>query len=554
MSSKKESKSIKKVKNEEKKVKKSNVSSIKKEDKNNQNKKKNLKKISVIILLVTLLCILSIYGIYSYTDYKIYKLAVNSKDNIFEYETKYSKIYLKSKTINYIKENELEANIIYENYTVTLNNKNINKVIDLSVSLKIQNEIKYEQIDEIKHIYINEFDFDALSIDISKYDFLENKDIVDIYLINKDNDLEYYETVNINKNTIDINYNEEAKSYIIIYIAPESYEIETTNFEVGEEVKLNISVIPENATDKTYKLEYDEEYFIIEEEMLNPIKEGNITLSILNEKNDIKTDVEIIINNYVKEINVSSSNITLYVGNTSSLTYELVPSNAENKNDIKIVSSDEKVVVYEDDKIKAVGIGTAKVTISTTSGTEISKVINVTVKEVVQTPTVSGIKYIDGILIVNKTYALPSTYAPGLSSALSSAFSTMKTAASKENLSLVITSGYRSYTLQDSIYNNYVKRDGQEEADTYSARPGHSEHQSGLGIDVANYTNEWDWLAKNAHKYGFIVRYPEGKEHITGYMYEPWHLRYLGVDVATKVYNSGLCLEEYLNITSVYAN
>ena len=95
---------------------------------------------------------------------------------------------------------------------------------------------------------------------------------------------------------------------------------------------------------------------------------------------------------------------------------------------------------------------------------------------------------------------------------------------------------------------------GQELTDTFSARPGHSEHQTGLAFDVGAIDDDfanWPsgiWLKENAHKYGFIIRYPKGKQHITGYKYEPWHIRYLGVDLATKVYNSGLTLEEYLGI------
>ena len=98
------------------------------------------------------------------------------------------------------------------------------------------------------------------------------------------------------------------------------------------------------------------------------------------------------------------------------------------------------------------------------------------------------------------------------------------------------------------------------EADRYSARPGHSEHQTGLAFDLNSLdqsfgqTKEGKWIAANSWKYGFILRYPQDKEAQTGYMYEPWHVRYLGKDVAKKVYDSGLCLEEYLNITSVYAN
>lgn len=121
-------------------------------------------------------------------------------------------------------------------------------------------------------------------------------------------------------------------------------------------------------------------------------------------------------------------------------------------------------------------------------------------------------------------------------------------------LNLKLVSGFRSYNTQANLYNNYVKINGQAKADTFSAKPGHSEHQTGLAFDVGStkgafaYTNESKWLSENCHLYGFIIRYPLGKTNITGYIYEPWHVRYLGVDTATKVKQSGLTLEEYLGV------
>ncbi len=168
--------------------------------------------------------------------------------------------------------------------------------------------------------------------------------------------------------------------------------------------------------------------------------------------------------------------------------------------------------------------------------------------------------YINGILIANKSYALPSDYNPGVDPNAQKAFSKMASEASKEGISLRIVSGFRSYSTQQSIYNNYVASDGKAEADRYSARPGHSEHQTGLAFDVNSLsqsfenTPEGKWLAANCHKYGFIIRYPKGKENVTGYMYEPWHIRYLGTGTAEDVFVSGLTLEEYLGISSVYAN
>lgn len=173
----------------------------------------------------------------------------------------------------------------------------------------------------------------------------------------------------------------------------------------------------------------------------------------------------------------------------------------------------------------------------------------------------NGITYVNGVLIVNKTYSIPSTYAPGgLTSDTAAAFSKMQQAAAKDGISLWNASGYRSYSYQGSLYNGYVARDGKAAADRYSARPGYSEHQTGLALDVngasSSFTGskEAKWLAQHCSEYGFIIRYPEGKESSTGYMYESWHIRYLGTDLAKKVTESGKSLEEYFGITSVYSN
>lgn len=173
---------------------------------------------------------------------------------------------------------------------------------------------------------------------------------------------------------------------------------------------------------------------------------------------------------------------------------------------------------------------------------------------------INGVTYIEGILIANKTYSLPSTYGNGLTKDTINAFNNLKADAQILGLTLINSSGYRSYNDQKYIYNNYVKRDGKENADTYSARPGHSEHQTGLAFDLNSIdmsfdnTPESNWVKDNCFKYGLIIRYPKGKEHITGYMYEPWHLRYVGIELATKLYNNGnwITLEEYFGIDSKY--
>ena len=135
------------------------------------------------------------------------------------------------------------------------------------------------------------------------------------------------------------------------------------------------------------------------------------------------------------------------------------------------------------------------------------------------------------------------------------AYEEMAKDASKNKLKLVILSSYRSYDYQVDLYNRYAKKDGKDKADTYSGRPGFSEHQTGLAIDIYNgktpytkfeSTKEFDWMQDNAYKYGFILRFPKGKELETGYQYESWHYRYVGNDIAKEIHNKDICFEEYM--------
>lgn len=129
-------------------------------------------------------------------------------------------------------------------------------------------------------------------------------------------------------------------------------------------------------------------------------------------------------------------------------------------------------------------------------------------------------------------------------------------AAKTDGITLESTTAYRSYSFQNTLYTNYVAKDGVKEADTYSARPGSSEHQLGLAVDLNDPNvsssrldeKDFKWVLENSYKYGFIVRYTEEGVPITGYMEEPWHIRYLGIDLATKVYESGLTYEEYYDL------
>lgn len=134
--------------------------------------------------------------------------------------------------------------------------------------------------------------------------------------------------------------------------------------------------------------------------------------------------------------------------------------------------------------------------------------------------------------------------------------------ASSQGIHFNLQSGYRSYAFQVNLYNSYVKEQGKAVADTESARPGYSEHQTGLAVDLGSIstpacdvencfadTAEGTWLAANAYKYGFIVRYPADKVSITGYVYEPWHIRYVGTGLSSEMHKQHIeTLEEYFSL------
>lgn len=150
-----------------------------------------------------------------------------------------------------------------------------------------------------------------------------------------------------------------------------------------------------------------------------------------------------------------------------------------------------------------------------------------------------------------------------LRSEASEALSQLFASAEEDGIILHARSGFRSYNTQEIQYGSFVESHGEEAASRFSAPPGASEHQTGLAMDVTSdsvgyellesfgETAEGEWVRENAHEYGFIIRYPEGKEDITGYQYEPWHLRYAGVELATDIYDSGLTYEEYITESGI---
>ena len=244
---------------------------------------------------------------------------------------------------------------------------------------------------------------------------------------------------------------------------------------------------------------------------------------------------------------------------TATIKVSLSAHGAANGSSLQWTSSDEKIAtVDENGAVKGVAAGTCTISVSAKSDPSVSADVDVAVRHLEEK---DGCTYVDGILIVNKTYSLPESYDPaGLTDETQAALDKMIEDAYAAGLNLYDASDYRSYSDQISVYQEYCARDGWEQADTYSARPGHSEHQTGMVIDFNDINSDFDdtaeaqWLEENCANYGFIVRFPEGKEPITGYKYESWHVRYVGVETAKEIMSRGICLEEYLGVDSEYKN
>lgn len=365
----------------------------------------------------------------------------------------------------------------------------------------------------------------------------------------------------LNKNTTEDN-NEKKKDEINLTFK------NINSIEINDEVT-NISLIDKvsNGTIKTKEENIDTS-------VLGPI---SITIEILdNESNthEYKKDLTIVDTTPPKI--TYNSKLTTQEGNKINLLNNVSASD-NSKEDINIIvegeynfnKSGEYKIMYiakdssgNETKEEATLNVTAKVTEEPNDKpVKPSNDTTFTTSKGFKGVTQNGLTYIDGILIANKTYGLPSTFNPGLTNETKDAFDKMSAAAKLDGLNIWCQSGFRSYNTQKNIYDRYAAIDGTAKTDTYSARPGHSEHQTGLACDINDVINstfdntpEAKWAAANAYKYGLILRYPKNKTNETGYKYESWHFRYVGVELATKLYNNGdwITLEDYFGITSEY--
>ncbi len=393
-----------------------------------------------------------------------------------------------------------------------------------------------------------------------------------------------------NKKTITINYNEKyieygatAKifnnnlkvkitgkvntnkigTYKIKYIAKKGFITKTVirKVNVVDKIKPIISLIGEQKINLCPTEEYNDLGYTatdnydkdITKKVKLQINDNDVTYTVKDSSNN-----ETSIKREITRTDTTKPTIKLTGGNI----YILKDSKYEEKgfsatdNCDKDITKNVKVINKVNTKVNGTYNVTYTVKDSANNETSVTRKVTVYTKSNSggYTDIVTGPTYIKGILIVNKKYSLPSTYAPGVNSTARNALTNLQNEATKSGYNMNLVSAYRSYSSQKSIYNNYVRERGQTEADKISARPGHSEHQTGLAFDVGELRGRFGstprgiWLKDNCHRFGFIIRYPQGKENITGYAYEPWHIRYVGVEVATSIMKSGITLEEYLGV------
>ena len=261
---------------------------------------------------------------------------------------------------------------------------------------------------------------------------------------------------------------------------------------------------------------------------------------------------------YSGTVRTAYNTLNIKAGESSEVTARVFDSAGGAVNNFTLqLSCEGDCVTADGATIKADRNGTATVTVTAFIGDEPIARNQIAVTVTDSAPWYGGATYINGVLLVNKEFSIPESYAPGdLTEDTAAAANAMIEAAAKQGLNLWVQSGYRSYSYQSALYQ--MNRDWYGDlADSVSARPGNSEHQTGYAIDLNTITDDFGdtpegrWVSEHAHEFGFILRYMKGKTSITGYAYEPWHLRYVGQKIAGEIQKSGKTLEEYLGLATL---
>lgn len=376
----------------------------------------------------------------------------------------------------------------------------------------------------------------TIALGVSIFIYFNNKENVDssskIELREYELKFEYGEPVNISTDNIVKTDDSKIIDTVKLDYSNFVYEDDKDYPKVGDYV-ITVSY-------KVKNKDYNEKIFVEVVDSISPV------FTKFEESFEIEKDTtDFVYDSYYEAIDLTDVKITI---NDSEVEYRKI---GEYKITITAVdennnsrSKDAKVII-----IKKKNPITETPSINNNSGSSAnSATCNSTATEVYK---------VNGIIVVNKKHPLPCGYAPGEDATAKKALKSL--IADMQALGMNVSnsySGYRSYSTQYSLYNNYAKNHGAAKADTFSARAGYSEHQTGLAYDlkfkstgglITDGSTEAKWISEHAHEYGFIVRYMKGKDSITGYTYEPWHLRYIGSE-ATAIYKSGKTLEEYLGI------
>ena len=457
-------------------------------------KRLRIDRIAYCLALLILFIMGIVFGIKALLNLRIYNsIKKNGSVKLYKQEVKVWK-----KTLNYVHDDIDTVTIKYRSNTMEMDSSKFKN----GMNLKLNTYKKYIDealFDNVKTLYIEKNDIlnrtDKLTIKLPRY--LYKNGIVDIYGVKNKNDIILLApSVKVEDKYITFNINHNYDDFFITYIKGKSISSSNNlNISVGESRTLNTKINPSNSTYNKLDYKYDKKIVSVKNGVVTGKKAGTTYITVTSKKDRIDKEIKVTVKK-------------------------------EKKQEVKKEEKKEKPVIETKPQLS----------------------------------TVDGITYIDGIMIVNKTYPLPSTYNPGgLTDEFMDAFYEMQSAARLDGISLFVASGFRDYDYQKDLYEAYVKRDGKAAADTYSARPGYSEHQTGLAADINaadssfHDTAEAKWLDENCYKYGFIIRFPKGKEQFTGYVYESWHLRYVGKDIAKKIHDAGgISLEEYYGLTSEY--
>lgn len=497
---------IEEMKKLEEEIRQQRIKKVKKAKKK-KSKIKNVKRIKITCYIIGMIAFIGIaLFVYQYDKECKDNEKIIGKDTQKIELVQVQKMKLWDETIKNIRDNNKYIEINYHNYKIKLDSEklaNSNKFA-IKVENKVSNYQEWENQDilevdvsQVQPYYLLE------QIELNTNEWLKGWNKVDIYGIKaEDGKIEYIETKEIHEDNITLVLREEYQKYILVYVPIQEIKVEEDIEMMKDELyQMQIEIEPSNATTKMIHIEDLEEGSIIqvkENGSIQAVTIGTTEFEIEAEQGKVKKKVKVTVKDRVEEMPIEPQQVA-----------------EQNKNDLTTVR-------IQNDESK----------------------VNATILD----------NYKNGVLIVNKNNPLPDHYDPGTNSEALQAFENMKTKAKEEGISLKIVSGYRSFQTQQSIYQRNVRLYGEEIANTFSAKPGQSEHQTGLAFDVNS--TRWDfkdtieakWLAENCYDFGFIIRYPENKEEKTGYVYEPWHIRYVGNKVANEIKNRGVCLEEYVEI------